>query len=127
MARKGFDRNSCDLILNCIASPSTSVLVNGKETHTFQTSRGIRKGEPISPYIFIICMEYLANLIYESADLGKWKTFCLKRKRTPISHLMFVDDLLLFGDTSPPNPLSHESGVEPVLGMLKPKDEQQQK
>lgn len=100
LSRKGFDRYSCDLILSCITSPSTSVLVNGKASTPFQTSRGIRQGDPISPYIFIICMEYLAVLISEYLDQGNWKPFYLKRNGTPISHLMFADDLILFGDTS---------------------------
>ncbi|XP_056692079.1 uncharacterized protein [Spinacia oleracea] len=101
LARKGFDKNSTDLILNCVASPSTSVIINGKPSPTFKTSRGIRQGDPISPYIFIICMEYLSDLITEAASEGKWKPFCLRKNGIPITHLMFADDLLLFGDTSP--------------------------
>ncbi|XP_056685700.1 uncharacterized protein [Spinacia oleracea] len=100
LARKGFDKSSCDLIMECIASPQTSVLVNGKSSNSFKTSRGIRQGDPISPYIFIICMEYLTDLIYEASDQGEWKPFFLKRGGIPITHLMFADDLILFGDTS---------------------------
>ncbi|XP_056690367.1 uncharacterized protein [Spinacia oleracea] len=100
LARKGFDRNSTDLILNCIASPATSIIVNGKPSPSFKTTRGIRQGDPISPYVFIICMEYLADMISEAASKENWKPFYLKRNGIPITHLMFADDLLLFGDTS---------------------------
>ncbi|XP_056690403.1 uncharacterized protein [Spinacia oleracea] len=100
LARKGFDRNSTDLILNCIASPATSIIVNGKPSPSFKTTRGIRQGDPISPYVFIICMEYLADMISEAASKENWKPFYLKRNGIPITHLMFADDLRLFGDTS---------------------------
>ncbi|PKI37422.1 hypothetical protein CRG98_042208 [Punica granatum] len=46
-------------IMSCVSSTSTSVLLNGNCLEPFIPSRGIRQGDPISPYIFIMCMEYL--------------------------------------------------------------------
>lgn len=56
----------------------------------------IRQGDPLSPYLFILGMEYLGNLIEEKCSKGAWiplKASCGKIK---ISHLFFVDDIILF-------------------------------
>jgi len=54
-------------IMECITSVSYSLLINNEPTGFIKPSRGIRQGDPLSPYIFIMCMELLANnLIKES-------------------------------------------------------------
>lgn len=98
--RHGFDKDSTDLIMHCVSSTTSRIRVNGVLTDKFHASRGLRQGDPISPYLFIICMEYLSTLIGEAQSNGLWKPFLLKKNGTPISHLLFADDLLLFGETS---------------------------
>ncbi|CAO2842007.1 unnamed protein product [Amaranthus hypochondriacus] len=93
----GFDELSCKLIMSCVSSSSISVLINGSPTMPFFPSRGIRQGDPISPYLFILCMEALSRKIELAVDRGQWKPFSLKGNKASISHLMFADDLLLFG------------------------------
>ena len=58
-----FPKDWVDLIMSCITSSNLSVLVNGERTDFFSLSRGILQGDPLSPYLFILCMEYLAALI----------------------------------------------------------------
>lgn len=52
-----------DLIMSCITSVSTNVLWNGKHSTHFEPQRGTRQGDPISAYIFVLCMDKLTHLI----------------------------------------------------------------
>ena len=58
-----FPKDWIDLIMSYISSSNLSVLVNGEKLDPFLHSRGICQGDPLSAYIFILCMEYLAWLI----------------------------------------------------------------
>ena len=64
----GFPKNFSELILSCISTTSTSLLFNGSKLEAFTPSRGIRQGDPISPYFFLLCREYLSSLITKSYD-----------------------------------------------------------
>ena len=51
------------LIMSCVSLTSISILFNGSMMDSFKPSRGIRQGDSLSPYLFILCMEYLGSLI----------------------------------------------------------------
>ena len=55
----GFPENIIKLILSCVSTTSTSLLFNGSKLQSFCPLRGIRQGDPISPYLFLLCMEFL--------------------------------------------------------------------
>lgn len=59
----GFPKNVSELILSCISTTSTSLLFNGSKLKAFHPSRGIRQGDPMSPYIFLLCIDYFSSLI----------------------------------------------------------------
>ncbi|XP_057744587.1 uncharacterized protein LOC130962384 [Arachis stenosperma] len=88
------------LILNCISTAKMRVLWNGEELEEFSPLRGIRQGDPISPYIFVLCIERLSQLIGAAMDHKFWKPIRLKKDGPPISHLCFADDLILFAEAS---------------------------
>ena len=52
-----------NLIMSCLSSTNASIMFNGGTMETFYPSWGIRQGDPLSPYFFILCMEYLGSLI----------------------------------------------------------------
>jgi len=88
------------VMMHCVSSCSLNILWNGEPTETFQPSRGIRQGDPLSPYLFVACMERLTQLIESKVAEGQWKTIPLSRGGTRISHLIFADDVVLFGEAS---------------------------
>ena len=60
LIRINLPTNLMELIMSCVSSISTSILFNGSPLDPILPSRGIRKGDPLSPYIFILCVDYLS-------------------------------------------------------------------
>ncbi|KAK4283659.1 hypothetical protein QN277_000586 [Acacia crassicarpa] len=76
------------------------LLWNGDKAEVFNPSRGVRQGDPLSPYLFVLCMEKLSHLIQAVVHDGHWKPIRLIRTGPPISHLFFADDIILFAEAS---------------------------
>ncbi|RDX90298.1 putative mitochondrial protein, partial [Mucuna pruriens] len=95
-----FTDHFCKLILSCVSSIRVQVLFNEVSINEFSPSRGVRQGDPISPYLFVFYMERLTYLIEREVSYNNRKPIKLCRTELSISHLFFVDDLLLFGKTS---------------------------
>ncbi|XP_019094821.1 PREDICTED: uncharacterized protein LOC104757764 isoform X2 [Camelina sativa] len=96
MKQMGFSEVWCNWIMKCITTVSYSVLLNGKPTGLIYPSRGIRQGDPILPYIYLLCTEALSAMIQESIRLKSLHGFKASRNGPAISHLLFTDDSLLF-------------------------------
>ena len=92
--------NLVQAIMACITSVSYSILWNGGKTDPFQSSRGIRQGDPISSFLFVICMDKLLQLIEDYVMKGWWNPMRAGRSGPSISHLMFANDLMLFAEAS---------------------------
>lgn len=84
------------LIMSCISNSFISMLVNGSKTLLFKPSMGIRQGDLMSPYIFILCMELLSRRINHVVDVLNWTLISITNGGTKVSHLFFTDDLTLF-------------------------------
>ncbi|GLT46247.1 hypothetical protein SLA2020_200180 [Shorea laevis] len=92
-----------ELIMSAICTSSVSILINGERTDPFFPSRGIRQRDPLSQYIFILCMEFLALTITKASALGYWKGSKVGRGGPLLSHLFFADDLLFIGKATKEN------------------------
>ena len=73
------------------------MLFNGGALEGFQQSRGIRQGDPLSPYIFIMFMEVLGFMKKDKCDSKLWDPVKTSRGGLGFSFLFFADDLNLFG------------------------------
>ena len=84
------------LIMSCVSSSSISMLFNGGKLEPFHPSRGIRQGDPLSPYLFIMCMEMLGFLISRRCEENLWDPVRASRGGQAFSHLFFADNLVFF-------------------------------
>ncbi|KAL4346847.1 hypothetical protein GQ457_17G009160 [Hibiscus cannabinus] len=87
-------------IMYCVRLVSTQIMWNGEVTECFSPSRGIHQGDPLSPYLFVLCMERLSHAIGRKIDVRQWRGIRLSRSGPMISHLFFADDLVLFAEAS---------------------------
>ncbi|CAH9093039.1 unnamed protein product [Cuscuta europaea] len=82
-------------IMECVSTSSFSISINGSLHGWFEGKRGLRQGDPMSPLLFVICLEYFSRLI-ERRTLDptfRYHPLCSKLK---ITHLAYADDLMLF-------------------------------
>lgn len=96
MRHVGFNHHWIDMVHICISLVQYSVLLNGTPTGLFHSSRGIRQEDPLSPYLFIMCMEILSRLITKKHDEGKLHGYKVKRSSPLISYLLFADNNFIF-------------------------------
>ena len=87
-------------IMECVMNPGMSLLWNGERTEAFTPQRGLRQGDPLSPYLFVLCMERLCHQIDFSVAKKEWKPIKLSRGGPALSHICFADDLILFAEAS---------------------------
>ena len=96
MLKLGFPPQLVQLVMRCVSTARFSVKVSGGLLEPFSPSRGIRHGDPMSPYLFLFCAERLTALLhhYNMGVLDRGVRVC---NRSPwISHLLFADDCLIF-------------------------------
>lgn len=77
-----------------------SILVNGSPTEEFSPKRGIRQGDPLAPYLFLLIGEVLSRLIDRALSLGAFQGIKFDFHNRVISHFQYADDTVLFINNS---------------------------
>ncbi|XP_071738945.1 uncharacterized protein [Rutidosis leptorrhynchoides] len=103
MKRMGFGCKWRKWILACLKSASISILVKGSPTNEFTIERGVRQGDPLSPFLFIIAVEGLNYLTKRAIASGLYKGVEIGANKVNISHLQYADDTIFLGDWSRQN------------------------
>ena len=83
------------IVMVCISSTQYSLLVNGCPSEIFKPRRGLRQGDPLSPLLFVLGMEYFSRTLMVAGGNNQFK-FHPRCKNLKLNHLCFVDDLMLF-------------------------------
>lgn len=89
-----------NFIMKILTEGETTILWNGKLTVSFKPTRGVKQGDPLSPYIFVLCLERLSQLIQSFINQNKWKPIEVIKGGSTFSHIYFTDDFVLFGEAS---------------------------
>lgn len=96
MQAMGFTTAFQDLVYRNICCVKYRVCVNGFYSSEFRSTRGVRQGDPLSPLLFIIVQQMLSYNLNRQQNGGVLRPYRMGRGITPISHLFYADDMLVF-------------------------------
>lgn len=82
-------------IMSCISTVRYSILINGELHGNFYEKKGLRQGDPMSPYLFTLVMEYLSRMLAKMAMNSEF-WYHPRCKELNLTHLTYADDLLIF-------------------------------
>ncbi|XP_074278676.1 uncharacterized protein LOC141602272 [Silene latifolia] len=92
----GFDVAWVDNVMRCVRTVTYGVLVNGVPSRVVVPECGLRQGDPISPYLFILCAEVLSSLLRRECERGGIHGIRVAPQAPVVSHLFFADDSIIF-------------------------------
>lgn len=96
MLKLGFNAVWVDKIMMCISSVNFDLLLSGKSVAKFNPKRGLRQGDPLSPYLFIMVADDLSRMLISEVNEGNIKGIKLARSCPVLSHYLFADDSVFF-------------------------------
>lgn len=111
MLAMGFSHHIVELIMRCVRTVRYLVQVNKRIGEYFTPSRGLQQGDPLSPYLFLLCTEGFGALIEEEIRTKALHGIQIIRNAPTLSHLFFVDDSLIFTRAT-------ETELRHLLGIL---------
>ena len=96
MEKTGFHEKWIQLIMQCITTVSYSMIINGSVHGCIFPTRGLRQGDPLSPYLFLLCVDGFSSLIKDAARNQMLSGISICRGCYMVTHLFFANDSLLF-------------------------------
>ncbi|GJT30670.1 RNA-directed DNA polymerase, eukaryota [Tanacetum coccineum] len=103
MEKIGFGNKSCAWIRGCLESSMSSILVNGSPADEFHVKRGLRQGNPLSTFLFILVMEGLHMVIEKAISAVRLHRINVGMDNIVVSHLLYADDAIFLGEWSNTN------------------------
>ncbi|KAJ9557691.1 hypothetical protein OSB04_012305 [Centaurea solstitialis] len=94
----GFGLKWRNWIRSCLKTSKISILVNGSPTDEFRMEKGLRQGDPLAPFLFLVVAEGLHVLVEEAKEKGLLKGLKVGEKEVILSHLQYADDAIFFGE-----------------------------
>lgn len=100
LGRLGFNEKWRQWISECLCSSSVSVLVNGSQSDEFRVSSGLKQGDPMALFLFLIVAEALSGIINNAVAKGIFKGYKITEGEESIvvSHIQYVDDTVVVGE-----------------------------
>lgn len=95
MKKMGFADQWIELIMKCVSTVRYQVKVNGDLSESFVPQRGLHQGDPLSPYLFLLCAEAFSALLKKGERDGLLAGVKICNGAPSISHLLFADDSLI--------------------------------
>lgn len=81
--------------MKCVSTVTYRIKVNDSYTHHIVPQRGLKWGDPLLPYLFIMCAEGFSALLQKAESQGKLEGIKICRQAPRVNHLLFADDLLI--------------------------------
>jgi len=103
LKRCGFSEKWRVWMKACVFGGSMSILVNGSPTEEINIQRGLKQGDPLAPFLFLLVAEGFSGLMRNAVNRNMFKGFEVKRGGVSISHLQYADDTLCIGEASVKN------------------------
>lgn len=84
----------------CVFSGSISILINGSPTEEINIQRGLKQGDLLAPFLFLLVVEGFSGLMRNAVERNLFKGFMLVSGGVTLSHLQYADDTICIGEAS---------------------------
>ena len=96
LEKKGFSPKWRNWMRGCLSSVFYAILVNGNAKGWVKANKGLRQGDPLSPFLFTIVTDVLSRMMLRADERCLLEGFSVGRNRTRVSHLQFANDTIFF-------------------------------